>query len=81
MQFVITSPWMFLTNRLRQPSDVLAEQDILHNWCQTKIHGCYSSEQSPEGLSDGLAYKAKLTAPSMLGHAGVETHTSTDHHD
>lgn len=28
MQFVIASPWMFLTNRLRQPSDDLAEKDI-----------------------------------------------------
>lgn len=28
MQFVIASPRMFLTNRLRQPSDSLAEQDI-----------------------------------------------------
>lgn len=28
MQFVIASPQMFLTNRLRQPSDGPAEQDI-----------------------------------------------------
>lgn len=28
MQFVIASPWMFLTNRLTQPSDDLAEKDI-----------------------------------------------------
>lgn len=28
MQFVIASLRMFLTNRLRQPSDGLAEQDI-----------------------------------------------------
>lgn len=28
MQFVIASPQMFLTNRARQPSDGLTEQDI-----------------------------------------------------
>lgn len=28
MQFVIASPRMFLTNRLRQPSDSMAEQDV-----------------------------------------------------
>lgn len=34
MQFVIVSTWMFLTNRARQPSDGLAEQDVLKNRCQ-----------------------------------------------
>lgn len=34
MQFVIVSTWMFLTNRARQLSDGLAEQDVLKNRCQ-----------------------------------------------
>lgn len=34
MQFVIVSTWMFLTNRARQQSDGLAEQDILKKRCQ-----------------------------------------------
>lgn len=34
MQFVIVSTWMFLTNRARQPSDSLREQDIFKKWCQ-----------------------------------------------
>lgn len=36
MQFVIASLWMFLTNRARQPSDGLAEQDISKTGVGTK---------------------------------------------
>lgn len=36
MQFVIVSTRMFLTNRARQPSDGLAEQDILKTGVRKK---------------------------------------------
>lgn len=36
MQFVIASLWMFLTNRARQPSNGLAEQDISKTGVGTK---------------------------------------------
>lgn len=65
MQFVIASPRMFLTNRLRQPSDGLAEQDISKTGVRPKYTEVKISEQSSDVLADGLTYKTKVSVLSM----------------
>lgn len=60
MQFVIASPRMFLTNRLRQPSDGMAEQDVSKSGVKPKYRTKFRAK-----LAAGSTYKTKLSALSL----------------